>query len=147
MPIISNVDRTGSRSPLVIFVCVHNAGRSQIAAGFLQAVAGDQVRVISGGIEPASQVNPVVVAVMREIGIDISDVTPAGLSRADLVSADYCVTMGCGDACPVVAGAEYRDWDVDDPSGLSIERVRRIRDDVVRRVDELLQQMLDGPDR
>ena len=94
MPIISNVDRTGSRSPLVIFVCVHNAGRSQIAAGFLQAVAGDQVRVISGGIEPASQVNPVVVAVMREIGIDISDVTPAGLSRADLVSADYFVTMG-----------------------------------------------------
>ena len=103
--------------------------------------------VISGGTEPACQVTPLVVAAMLELGIAISEVTAVGLSSEDLVSADYCVTMGCGDAGPVVADDEYWDWDVDDPSGLPIERVRRIRDDVARRVDELPQPMLDGPDR
>jgi len=127
-----------------IFVCVHNAGRSQMAAGFLRAAAGDRVRVMSAGTQPKEYVNPVVVAAMQEIGIDISERFPARLTDDDVVAADLCITMGCGDACPLVSGTTYMDWKVDDPSGHSIEKVRRIRDDIAERVQVLLTQDLFG---
>jgi protein-tyrosine-phosphatase len=124
--------------PTVLFVCVHNAGRSQMAAGFLQHLAGGRVDVRSAGSEPADQLNPVVVAAMLEEGIDIRSEQPALLSTDAVRAADVVITMGCGDACPVFPGKRYEDWELTDPAGLDLDAVRPIRDDVRARVEDLL---------
>ncbi|WIE84801.1 arsenate reductase ArsC [Curtobacterium sp. MCPF17_021] len=124
--------------PTVLFVCVHNAGRSQMAAGFLQHLAGGRVDVRSAGSEPADQLNPVVVAAMLEEGIDIRTEQPALLSTDAVRAADVVITMGCGDACPVFPGKRYEDWELTDPAGLDLDAVRPIRDDVRARVQDLL---------
>ncbi|WP_412163360.1 arsenate reductase ArsC [Curtobacterium flaccumfaciens] len=124
--------------PTVLFVCVHNAGRSQMAAGFLQHLAGGRVDVRSAGSEPADQLNPVVVAAMLEEGIDIRSEQPALLSTDAVLAADVVITMGCGDACPVFPGKRYEDWELTDPAGLDLDAVRPIRDDVRARVQDLL---------
>lgn len=127
--------------PTVLFVCVHNAGRSQMAAGYLRALAGDRVRVLSGGSEPAAGINPVAVAAMAEEGIDISGAVPSILETADVKAADVVITMGCGDACPVFPGRRYEDWQLDDPAGRSLDDVRVIRDDIRSRVEGLLASL------
>ncbi|GIG90681.1 arsenate reductase ArsC [Plantactinospora endophytica] len=127
--------------PSVLFVCVHNAGRSQMAAGWLRHLAGEAVEVRSAGSEPAEQVNPVAVAAMREVGIDITTNTPRLLDYATAESSDVLVTMGCGDVCPVFPGKRYLDWQLDDPAGRDIESVRRIRDEIRRRVEQLLAEL------
>lgn len=127
--------------PAVLFVCVHNAGRSQMAAGFLRAIAGDRVDVYSAGSEPADQVNQVAVAAMHEVGIDIVGQTPAILTTDAVRTADVVVTMGCGDACPVFPGKRYEDWELQDPAGLPLEDVRPIRDDVRARVERLVTSL------
>lgn len=127
--------------PAVLFVCVHNAGRSQMAAGFLRAIAGDRVDVYSAGSEPADQVNQVAVAAMHEVGIDIVGQTPAILTTDAVRTADVVVTMGCGDACPVFPGKRYEDWELKDPAGLPLEDVRPIRDDVRARVERLVTSL------
>ncbi|WP_395821625.1 arsenate reductase ArsC [Curtobacterium flaccumfaciens] len=124
--------------PTVLFVCVHNAGRSQMAAGFLQHLAGGRVDVRSAGSEPADQLNPVVVAAMLEEGIDIRSEQPALLSTDAVRAADVVITMGCGDACPVFPGKRYEDWELTDPAGLDLDSVRAIRDDVRARVQDLI---------
>ena len=124
--------------PTVLFVCVHNAGRSQMAAGFLQHLAAGRVDVRSAGSEPADQLNPVVVAAMLEEGIDIQSEQPALLSTDAVRAADVVITMGCGDACPVFPGKRYEDWELPDPAGLDLDAVRPIRDDVRARVQDLL---------
>ncbi|MBO9047445.1 arsenate reductase ArsC [Curtobacterium flaccumfaciens pv. flaccumfaciens] len=124
--------------PTVLFVCVHNAGRSQMAAGFLQHLAGGRVDVRSAGSEPADQLNPVVVAAMLEEGIDIRNEQPALLSTDAVRGADVVITMGCGDACPVFPGKRYEDWELTDPAGLDLDAVRPIRDDVRARVQDLI---------
>jgi protein-tyrosine-phosphatase len=127
--------------PAVLFVCVHNAGRSQMAAALLEARAGDRVRVRSAGSEPGEEIHPPVVAAMSEIGIDLTTARPRLLTDDALREADVVVTMGCGDACPVVPGRRYLDWDLPDPSGLRVEEVRRIRDDIDRRVRALVLEL------
>jgi arsenate reductase (thioredoxin) len=124
--------------PSVLFVCVHNAGRSQMAAGFLRAVAGDAVEVRSAGSAPAAQINPVAVAAMSEVGIDITDQTPRILTPADSEASDVVITMGCGDVCPYFPGQTHLDWELDDPAGKDLEAVRPIRDEIRRRVAELV---------
>lgn len=126
----------------VLFLCVHNAGRSQMAAGFMRHLAGERVEVFSGGSEPGEAVNPVAVQVMSEIGIDISEHSPKFWSDAELRAADVVVTMGCGDACPYVPGKRYRDWELDDPAGRSIEEVRHIRDAIRGHVERLLDELV-----
>lgn len=130
------------RRPAVLFVCVHNAGRSQMAAGFLRAIAGDRVDVFSAGSEPADQVNQVAVAAMQEVGIDIVGRTPEVLTTEAVRHADVVVTMGCGDACPVFPGKRYEDWELSDPAGLPLEAVRPIRDDVRGRVERLVSTLV-----
>jgi arsenate reductase len=132
---------TPSSTPVVLFVCVHNAGRSQMAAGFLRHHAGDAVRVLSAGSEPADRLNPAVVAAMHERGIDITSAVPALLDAGMAREADVVVTMGCGDACPVFPGRRYLDWELDDPAGLPVERVRPIRDEIERRVLALIAEL------
>ncbi|HTY73882.1 MAG TPA: arsenate reductase ArsC [Actinomycetes bacterium] len=127
--------------PVVLFVCVHNAGRSQMAAGYLTAMSGGAVEVRSAGSEPADRINPVAVAAMAEDGIDITDATPRVLTTDAVKDSDVVITMGCGDTCPVFPGKRYEDWDVADPAGLPLEDVRRIRDDVKRRVLTLLDDL------
>jgi arsenate reductase (thioredoxin) len=123
----------------VLFACVHNAGRSQIAAAWFNKLADPtKARAVSAGTEPASHVHPVVVSVMREVGIDLAGVTPRKLTDELAAEADMLITMGCGEACPVVAGVERDDWPLDDPKGQAIERVREIRDQAERRVRHLL---------
>ncbi|MBO0820683.1 MAG: arsenate reductase ArsC [Nocardiopsaceae bacterium] len=124
--------------PSVLFVCVHNAGRSQMAAAWLAHLAGDRVEVRSAGSVPASAVNPVVVEAMREVGIDISAEAPKVLTAGAVRACDVCVTMGCGDACPVFPGQRYLDWKLDDPAGQGIEAVRVIRDEIKALVEDLL---------
>lgn len=124
--------------PTVLFVCVHNAGRSQMAAGYLQHLAGHRVRVLSAGSEPADRINPVAVAAMAEDGIDIAAAVPAVLETDTVRESDVVVTMGCGDACPVFPGKRYEDWALDDPAGQSLEGVRPIRDAIRARVEELV---------
>jgi arsenate reductase (thioredoxin) len=124
--------------PEVLFVCVHNAGRSQMAAGLLQRKAGDQVRVISAGSEPADRLNPAVVEAMEEVGIDISAEVPKKLDEGMVRQSDVVITMGCGDACPIYPGKRYEDWDLEDPAGKDLETVRRIRDEIATRVDVLI---------
>ena len=124
--------------PVVLFLCVHNAGRSQMAMGFFQRLAGDAAVTWSGGSEPASEVNPAAVEAMAERGIDISREFPKPLTDEVVRAADVVITMGCGDSCPIYPGKHYEDWEVADPAGLPLEAVRPIRDDIRRRVDELV---------
>lgn len=124
--------------PTVLFVCVHNAGRSQMAAGFLRELAGDAVQVYSGGTQPADSVNPVAVAAMAEVGIDISRNIPDKLFPVTVQDSDVVITMGCGDDCPFYPGKRYEDWKLEDPAGQGIESVRVIRDDIRARVQELI---------
>ncbi len=125
-------------TPTVLFVCVHNAGRSQMAAGYLRELGGGRVAVLSGGSEPGDSINPVAVEAMSEEGIDISGVVPSILDIEDVRKSDVVVTMGCGDACPVFPGKRYEDWDLPDPAGKDLATVRRIRDDIRSRVETLL---------
>ena len=131
--------------PTVLFVCVHNAGRSQMAAGYLQHLAGDRVTVLSAGSEPAERINPVAVEAMAEEGIDIAGNQPTVLSADAVQDSDVVITMGCGDACPVFPGKRYEDWELDDPAGQGIEAVRRIRDEIRARVEALLRELLPAP--
>ncbi len=126
----------------VLFVCVHNAGRSQMAAGLLDHYAQGRVRVRSAGSTPAAEVNPAVVQVMAEMGIDISKELPKGLEDDAVRDADVVITMGCGDACPVYPGKRYLDWELPDPAGKSVDEVRPIRDDIDRRVQSLLDELV-----
>jgi arsenate reductase len=124
--------------PSVLFVCVHNAGRSQMAAGWLRHLAGDRVEVRSAGSEPGEAINPAAVAAMAEVGIDITGHTPTRLEWETAESSDVIVTMGCGDACPIFPGKRYEDWKLDDPAGRSVEAVRPIRDEIRTRVERLV---------
>jgi protein-tyrosine-phosphatase len=127
--------------PTVLFVCVHNAGRSQMAAGYLQHLAGGRVDVLSAGSQPADRVNPVAVAAMAEEGVDIGAVQPKLLSDSAVRTADVVVTMGCGDACPFYPGKRYEDWVLDDPAGQDIDAVRPIRDEIRSRVEQLIAEL------
>ncbi|MGB7859120.1 MAG: arsenate reductase ArsC [Acidimicrobiia bacterium] len=128
-------------TPTVLFLCVHNAGRSQMAAGWLRYLAGREVEVFSGGSEPSEAVNETAVAVMAEKGIDISDAAPQLWADEVVRAADVVVTMGCGDTCPVFPGKRYLDWEVEDPSGKTVDEVRPIRDDLEQRVRGLMDEL------
>nr|WP_261555567.1 arsenate reductase ArsC [Frankia tisae] len=128
--------------PSVLFVCVHNAGRSQMAAGWLTHLAGDRVEVRSAGSAPGGQINPVAVAAMAEVGIDLTGQTPKILTVDAVEASDVVITMGCGDACPIFPGTRYEDWALDDPAGQDIDAVRPIRDEIRARVDRLLAELL-----
>jgi arsenate reductase len=127
--------------PIVLFVCVHNAGRSQMAAGWLRHLAGDTVEVRSAGSEPGNQINPTAVDAMREVGIDITGVIPQLLEYDSVRTSDVIVTMGCGDACPIFPGKRYEDWQLTDPAGQPIEVVRTVRDDIRTRVEKLVGEL------
>ncbi|TQL85538.1 arsenate reductase [Microbacterium saperdae] len=129
--------------PSVLFMCVHNAGRSQMAAGYLQAFAGDRIEVRSAGSQPAEHVNPVAVEAMAEDGIDITGAQPRVITPEAVEASTVVVTMGCGDECPYYPGVRYLDWQLDDPAGLSIEAVRPIRDGIRHRVQILVAELLD----
>ena len=129
-------------TPTVLFVCVHNAGRSQMAAGYLRHLAGERVRVLSAGSAPADSLNPAAVAVMAEEGIDIASEAPQLLSVDSVKASDVVITMGCGDACPVFPGKRYEDWELEDPAGKDLDRVREIRDDIRGRIEVLLDELL-----
>lgn len=129
--------------PSVLFVCVHNAGRSQMAAGYLRHLAGGRVEVRSADSMPAEQINPVAVEAMREEGIDITAEQPKILTTEAVQDSDVVITMGCGDACPFFPGKRYEDWKLDDPAGQGIDAVRPIRDDIKQRIETLLAQLLD----
>ena len=131
----------GQPQPTILFVCVHNAGRSQMAAGLARKLGGDRVRVRSAGSDPAETVNPAAVAAMAEVGIDIHDAAPRLLETDAVEAADVIVTMGCGDACPVFPGKRYEDWELEDPAGKDIVTVRAIRDEIERRVRTLLAEL------
>ncbi|MGF0171617.1 arsenate reductase ArsC [Streptomyces sp. Marseille-Q5077] len=132
-----------SSSPLasVLFVCVHNAGRSQMAAGFLSHLAGDRIEVRSAGSIPGDQVNPAAVEAMDEVGIDISAAEPKVLTSEAVQASDYVITMGCGDACPIFPGKKYLDWALEDPAGKGVEAVRPIRDEIHRRIEALIAEI------
>ena len=131
-----------SAKPSVLFVCVHNAGRSQMAAGFLAALAGDTVEVRSAGSAPADAVNPAAVAAMAEVGIDISTQSPKILTGDAVEASDVVITMGCGDTCPFFPGRSYRDWVLDDPAGKGLDAVRPIRDQIRTRVEALIAELV-----
>ena len=128
-------------TPTVLFVCVHNAGRSQMAAGYLQALAGDRVEVLSAGSEPKDRINPVAIQAMAEEGIDIAGNQPKVLTTEAVRDSDVVITMGCGDACPIFPGKRYEDWELTDPAGRGIDDVRPIRDDIKARVEALLAEI------
>ncbi len=128
--------------PSVLFVCVHNAGRSQMAAGYLEYFGGDRVTVLSAGSEPAKHVNPVAVEAMAEEGIDITAAAPKILTTDSVETADVVITMGCGDTCPILPGKRYEDWDLDDPAGKDLGVMRPIRDEIRRRVERLLLEIV-----
>ncbi|MFE4758051.1 arsenate reductase ArsC [Streptomyces mirabilis] len=132
-----------SATPLasVLFVCVHNAGRSQMAAGFLSQLAGDRIEVRSAGSIPGEQVNPAAVEAMREVGVDIAGRQPKLLTTEAVQASDYVITMGCGDACPVFPGKKYLDWALEDPAGKGVESVRPIRDEIKARVENLIGEI------
>ncbi|GAA4137737.1 arsenate reductase ArsC [Actinomadura keratinilytica] len=130
-----------SGKPSVLFVCVHNAGRSQMAAAYLTHLAGDAIEVRSAGSSPAARVDPAVVEAMAEEGIDISAETPKILTVEAVQASDVVITMGCGDACPFFPGKRYLDWRVDDPAGQDLDAVRRIRDEVRKRVEDLISEL------
>ena len=127
--------------PSVLFVCVHNAGRSQMAAGFLAALAGDRIDVLSAGSMPGDRVNPVAVAAMAEVGIDIAGEQPKKLTDDAVSASDVVVTMGCGDECPYFPGKRYEDWVLDDPAGQGIDAVRPIRDEIKGRIEQLIASL------
>jgi arsenate reductase len=131
-----------SDKPTVLFVCIHNAGRSQMAAGFLRALSGGAVEVRSGGSEPGDQINPIAVQAMAEEGIDISQAVPQLMTTEQVRDSDVVITMGCGDVCPIFPGKRYEDWELTDPRGKSIEQVRPIRDDIRARVEALLAELV-----
>ncbi len=128
--------------PSVLFVCIHNAGRSQMAAGFLRALAGDAVEVRSAGSDPGPRINPAAVEAMAEVGVDISDHSPKLLTSEAVEAADVVITMGCGDACPIFPGISYRNWELDDPAGKGIDAVRPTRDEIRSRVTALVTEIL-----
>ena len=128
--------------PTVLFVCVHNAGRSQMAAGFMTSLSGGKVRVLSAGSAPKETINPVAIEAMAELGIDISHEVPKILTTESVQESDVVITMGCGDTCPFFPGKRYEDWVLEDPAGQGIEPVRIIRDEIKRRVSELLAEIL-----
>jgi arsenate reductase len=132
--------------PSVLFVCTHNAGRSQMAAALLDHQAAGRVRVTSAGSQPADQLNPAVVQAMAEVGLDISREFPKPLTADKVQAADVVITMGCGDACPIYPGKRYLDWDLPDPAGLDLAAVRPIRDDISQRVQWLLADLVNVPD-
>ncbi len=132
---------SSGRVPSVVFLCVHNAGRSQMAAALLRERAGDTVRVYSGGSDPAAEVNPVAVEAMRERGIDIESTRPARWTDELIREATVVITMGCGDSCPVFPGVHYLDWELEDPAGQPLEVVRGIRDDIDARVQDLIGEL------
>ena len=131
-----------SSKPTVLFVCVHNAGRSQMAAGFMNELGAGRVEVLSAGSAPKDSINPIAVEAMQEVGIDISKNTPKVLTPEAVQESDAVITMGCGDACPFYPGKRYEDWVLDDPAGQGIESVRVIRDDIKKRVEQLLSELL-----
>ncbi|MFI0902448.1 arsenate reductase ArsC [Streptomyces sioyaensis] len=132
-----------SSTPLasVLFVCIHNAGRSQMAAGFLSHLAGDRIEVRSAGSVPAEQVNPSAVEAMKQVGIDIADQSPKVLTTEAVEASDYVITMGCGDACPIFPGKKYLDWALEDPAGKGVESVRPIRDEIKTRIEALIAEI------
>ena len=129
-------------SPTVLFVCVHNAGRSQMAAGYMTALSGGRVEVLSAGSAPKDQINPTAIEAMAEEGIDIAQNAPKVLTTEAVKDSDVVITMGCGDACPIVPGKRYEDWELEDPAGKDIVTVRRVRDDIRGRVEALLAEIL-----
>lgn len=135
----------GTTVPTVLFVCVHNAGRSQMAAGFLEHLAGDRVEVLSAGSAPKESVNPVAVEAMAEVGIDIASNTPKILTTEAVRESDVVITMGCGDACPIFPGTRYEDWELDDPAGLDPAGVRRVRDEIRARIEALIEEIVPVP--
>ena len=132
---------TSESRPSVLFLCVHNAGPSQMALGFFQHLAGDRAVAWSGGSEPGAEVNPAAIEAMREVGVDISGEYPKPWTDEVVRAADVVVSMGCGDACPVFPGKRYQDWELDDPAGMSVEGVRPVRDEIERRVRRLLAEL------
>ena len=130
--------------PTVLFVCVHNAGRSQMAGGLLEKLAGDRVRVRTAGSAPADEINPVAAEAMAEVGVDLGAELPKLLTTDAVREADAVITMGCGDACPVFPGKRYEDWDLEDPAGKDLAAVRQIRDEVERRVRVLVEELASG---
>ncbi|MET8339855.1 arsenate reductase ArsC [Streptosporangium canum] len=133
-----------SDKPSVLFVCVHNAGRSQMAAGWLTHLAGDRIEVRSAGSAPAEQINPVAVEAMAEVGVDITAAQPKILTTEAVQDSDVVITMGCGDACPIFPGKRYEDWKLDDPAGQGIEAVRPIRDEIRARIEKLIAELNAG---
>ena len=131
-----------AHKPTVLFVCVHNAGRSQMAAGFMNAIGAGRVEVLSAGSAPKDSINPIAVQAMQEVGIDISNNVPKVLTPEAVQESDAVITMGCGDACPFYPGKRYEDWVLDDPADQGIESVRVIRDDIKKRVEQLLSELL-----
>ncbi|OBG61795.1 heat-shock protein HtpX [Mycobacterium sp. E188] len=134
-----------SGKPSVLFVCVHNAGRSQMAAALLSRLARGRIEVLSAGTQPADEVNPVAVAAMAELGIDVAAARPKVLTGEDVQTSDVVITMGCGDTCPYFPGVSYRDWKVPDPAGQPLATVRAIRDDIAQRVQALIAELLPTP--
>ena len=133
---------TDTTKPSVLFVCVHNAGRSQMAAGFLRDIAGDRIEVRSAGSMPADQINPTAVEAMSGLGIDITAEQPKVLTTEAVQASDVVITMGCGDACPFFPGKRYEDWKLDDPAGQGIDAVRPIRDDIRARIEQLVSELV-----
>ena len=131
-----------SDKPTVLFVCIHNAGRSQMAAGYMTALSGGTVGVRSGGSEPGDQINPIAIQAMAEEGIDISQGIPQLMTTEQVRASDVVITMGCGDVCPIFPGKRYEDWELVDPKGKSIDEVRPIRDNIKRRIEQLLAEIL-----
>lgn len=138
---MTSASESSDHTPSVLFVCIHNAGRSQMAAGWLRHLAGDRVKIYSGGSEPAHQVNPAAIAAMNEVGIDISQETPKLFTTDTVKAADVVITMGCGDTCPIFPGKKYEDWPLEDPAGQGVDAVRPIRDDIGLRVKNLLTEL------
>ena len=139
---LARVEGKGSDgTPIVLFLCVHNAGRSQMALGWFNHLAGDRAVAWSGGSEPGSEINPAAVAAMAEVGIDITGEFPKPWTEEIVQAADVVVTMGCGDACPLYPGKRYEDWELDDPAGQDVAAVRPIRDEIRRRVEQLLAEV------
>jgi arsenate reductase len=134
-----------TEKPTVLFVCVHNAGRSQMAAGYLRELAGGRLEVLSAGSEPKDQINPVAIEAMAEEGIDLAGNTPKILTVDAVKESDVVITMGCGDACPIFPGKRYEDWVLEDPAGKDLVTVRRVRDDIRGRVEALLAEIAPAP--
>lgn len=128
--------------PVVLFVCVHNAGRSQMAAGFMKHLSNNQVEVLSAGSQPKESINPIAIQVMNEIGIDIAQNVPKILTTEAVKESDVVITMGCGDACPIFPGKRYEDWQLEDPAGKDLDKVRVIRDEIKTKVESLLAEIL-----